>query len=114
MNKKTWIIIIAVIIVAVLIYIFLPTGDVIWEKDKCRTGNARCTYGGADCDADHNCLTGHCEGANEITKQFGLPNQAEVCICPNGQGWNAETQTCFDCPQGKVVDIPTGKCVSSV
>jgi len=115
MNKKTWIIlIVAIVIVAILAYVFISTGEVIWDKDKCRIGDARCTYGGADCDSDANCLTGYCEGDNKITQQFGLPNRAEVCICPNGQAWNGETLTCYTCPAGKIIEVTTGECVSAV
>ena len=112
MNKKvTWIIIIAVIIAALFIYIKYYTGEAVWERDKCRA-DSKCFPGDADCDRDVDCLTGYC--AKGAGAKYGYPRDKDVCECPNGQGWNNETLTCYTCPQGQIPDSETFDCVSGI
>ena len=106
-NKKTWIIIIAVIIIAVLVYVAFFTGEAIlpaWSSDDCKM-SAPCLPAKGDCDRDADCLTGYCKDRRP---------QDDICACREGTGWNEATQKCETWPAGQITDSETFVCVPGV
>ena len=111
-RKNVWIIVIAVLIIAVAIYISFFTGNVpAWGYDYCRV-DIPCEPTRGDCDWDRDCLTNHCEKG--VGKAYGYTKNLDICTCPDGKGWNNSTRVCEPCPAGQIPDSETFVCVPGV
>jgi len=91
-KRSTWIVIIALIIIAVLVYVSFFTADAVWDRDLCRKDRP-CAHGGADCDFDQDCLTNNCVA--NAGPEYGFHRWVDVCLCSEGTSWNEETKSCI-------------------